>query len=68
MRTTQCWFVWNPVGLNPRFEHPSEESARTEARRLALANPGREFLVLKSVASFEHDSVRVSEHDDRGPF
>lgn len=43
------WFVWNPHGNVPSFEHPTEQNAKIEAERLARLNPGQKFLVLRSV-------------------
>lgn len=42
------WLVWNPAGGAPTFQHNTEESARTEASRLARSNPGLKFYVLAS--------------------
>ncbi len=44
------WMVWNPAGCSPRVRHLTEESARVEAERLARANVGHCFIVLKAVA------------------
>lgn len=46
------WFVWNPMGRNPQYMHPSKYAAEAEAKRLASENPGHEFIVLKSVSGF----------------
>jgi hypothetical protein len=58
------WFVWNPQGRIPTFEHPNEDSARKEAARLARLNSGQRFLVLKSVAEVEVNDLRWREFDD----
>jgi hypothetical protein len=42
------WVVWNPAGHTPLIRHTSEKVAKTEALRLASANPGKQFHVLKS--------------------
>jgi hypothetical protein len=39
------YFVWQKNGHKPRYAHDTHESALTEARRLAEANPGRKFIV-----------------------
>lgn len=44
------WLVWRRGGRPPVFEHPSYQAARTEAERLAQANPGSEFYVLAPAA------------------
>ena len=46
------WLVWSglPFG-SPTFAHATEESARTEAERLANLYPGACFHVLKTSAS-----------------
>ena len=44
------WMVFNPEGYVPRVRHLTEESARVEAERLARANTGKYFIVLKAVA------------------
>lgn len=43
------WLVWSPNGGAPRFRHTNEASAKAEAERLALANPGTTFIVLQSI-------------------
>ncbi len=60
------WLVWNPKGSNPTYRHGSEKSARDEAARLARLYPGTEFIVLKSVATAEHDAVKWEEHGTSG--
>lgn len=42
------WMVWNPVGRQPTFKHPCQESARREAERLARLYPNERFWVLES--------------------
>lgn len=44
-------YVFNPNGFAPKYRHPDELSARTEAERLAKLNPGQSFEVLAIVAS-----------------
>lgn len=41
-----AWFIWQKNGHPPRFAHATEESALTEAARLATAYPGKSFLVM----------------------
>lgn len=46
------WMVWAPTGRAPVYQHRTRKGADAEAIRLANQNPGREFLVLKSVGGF----------------
>ena len=39
------FFVWTKTGRRPRYAHDTQESAVTEARRLAELNPGKKFIV-----------------------
>lgn len=43
------YWVWTKMGRRPRKAHPSYRSAKQEADRLALNNPGVKFLVMKVV-------------------
>ena len=43
------WLVWNPTGGVPTHRHPTFESAKAEAERLARLNPNTEFFVRTSV-------------------
>ncbi len=63
------WLVWRPDGAAPAFQHPTEQSARTEAERLARLNPGRQFVVLETVAAYSKtDVVTVDLRPDPIPF
>lgn len=67
---TTFWFVWNPQRRAPSYKHPSKESAKTEAERLARLNPGEEFIVLESVATCVSRGVVWEQHEmpvTRGP-
>lgn len=44
----EFWLVWRNGGGAPTKKHTSQASARKEAERLARANPGAEFVVLRS--------------------
>ena len=55
-KPAKFWFVWNPSGRIPRYQHWAKDAAVREAERLARQNPDDEFVVLESVAS-----VRVPE-------
>lgn len=43
------WMIWSPTGRQPTFRHSSRKAANAEAERLAIANPGSAFFVLKAV-------------------
>lgn len=47
------WYVFNPSGFRPRYKHTTVESAIAESRRLAEANPGQKFEVLRCIG-FSH--------------
>lgn len=66
MNNGDGWLVWNPQATNPRQVHDSEESARTEAARLAKSAAGTRFYVLRIVASCVHDSVQWDDHERGG--
>jgi hypothetical protein len=51
------WLVWNPQGSNPRYQHETEQSAISEAERLAKVNPGETFVVLESVCARRTDNL-----------
>jgi hypothetical protein len=48
MNDKAFWLVWNPGSKNPSVRHTTEESAARESSRLAHANPGLSFYVLKA--------------------
>jgi len=50
--------VWNEAGRAPTVKHPTEQSARDEAERLATLNPGSTFHILCSLDECEVNSVR----------
>lgn len=54
------WLVWNPSRGMPTVRHPSALSARKEAERLAVIQPGEAFYVLQAVARAE--SMRPVEY------
>ena len=48
MASNTFWLVWNPKRSVPAIRHPTQESARVEAERLARIQPGDEFFVLSA--------------------
>lgn len=40
------YLVWNPLRGLPSYIHPDQDSAKTEATRLAAGNPDRTFFVM----------------------
>ncbi len=64
------YVVWQPDSGYTKFRHPSRNAAIQEAKRLALAHRGKEFIVLCSSLSVIVDEVRIEEFgpDDGIPF
>ncbi len=58
------WMVWNPDGRAPTYKHHSETAARAESQRLARLEPNATFFVLRAIASYKKDDVRVTELDE----
>lgn len=57
------WMVWCEGGDAPTRPHATMESAEQEAARLARANRGKTFVVLRSVSEFVVDDLRRTEHE-----
>lgn len=67
------WLVWRAgrePGFPPNFQHTTVGAARTEADRLARANPGVQFVVLETVSAHRAVDMEVVDlRPDRGlPF
>jgi len=61
MTNDQYWMVLG--NGRPNYRHPTEQSARDEAERLALSNPGCTFVVLASVCEIKTNlQVATIEH------
>lgn len=58
------WMVWCEGGDAPTRKHASLASADQESERLARANRGQTFVVLRSVSECVVDDVRRIEHED----
>ena len=57
------WMVWCEGGSAPTRPHATRESAEQEAGRLARANRGQTFVVLRSASEFVADDLRRTEHE-----
>jgi len=68
--TVIYWLVWCEGGGAPTAKHQSPAAAGVEARRLAIANPGKRFVVLRSECDYFVPEPRpiVTEHTDDIPF
>ncbi|WP_322997456.1 hypothetical protein [Castellaniella sp.] len=63
------YVVWNPQAGPPTHRHETYAAALAEARRLARANAGQEFIVLAAKASARvSDPVQVVEFMPEVPF
>lgn len=62
------WMVWNPRGHAPTHRHESEREANVEAERLASANPGERFYVLKAERRYQKVDVERVDLLERIPF
>lgn len=62
---TPCfWMVLRDNSVHTAHRHPTLESARSEATRLATQNPGVKFFVLQSIGSAElARPITWDEHD-----
>lgn len=62
---------WMVLGAGtPTYRHPTIESAKTEAERLARLEPGMPFTVLEAVATVVKDDIHWDDHhpDSEVPF
>lgn len=57
------WMVLGPQGM-PVVRHYSEAEAKKEAERLARANSGQEFVVLRSVSACIRSDVWWQDCDE----
>jgi len=58
------WVVRNEEAGPPRYKHNNPIDAKREADRLARANPGQRFTVLRSEGHAEQNDVAWTEHDE----
>lgn len=59
MQNEKFWMVYGLGRGSPTYRHPTKESAHTEASRLALANPGTTYIVLKATKGYLADMPQV---------
>lgn len=55
------YMIWNPEGRPPTHKHASFTLAKSEAHRLAKANPGQQFFILNAIGMVE--KVETVYHD-----
>lgn len=59
------WLVWNPTGSNPQYRHENFESAKQEAKRLAVIYPGNEFVVMESLGTvIKNEAIWRDHHEE----
>lgn len=58
------FLVWSEQSGNPTYKHSTEDSAKAEAERLARANPGKVFHVLRLVDSCQVNDIVWASHRD----
>lgn len=59
MENEKFWLVWSPTGTHsPVKRHHSAEAANTEARRLARAHAGQQFIVMEAIEGFAVDNLK----------
>jgi transcriptional regulator with XRE-family HTH domain len=56
---SKFWMVYGVGQRAPAFQHASLHQAETEAKRLAISNPGIKFVVLEAVEAFKAEKPRV---------
>lgn len=67
------YLVWNPQAGTPTYRHETEDSAISEAKRLAAKNPGQEFFVMASIGratkiDVAYDKFTPTTLEDELPF
>lgn len=59
--TSTFYLVWCPTGGAPTVPHASLSLAAREAERLARSNPGKQFIVVKSITAYERNDITVTD-------
>lgn len=61
------YVVFNPEGSLPKKKHPNVEEATAEAKRLAEANPGQQFIVMRAICSIQYrtDPFQITQYARR---
>lgn len=65
------WVVWNPEHGVPTVRHSALNDAKRESERLAIANEGQDFFVLRAVGLSRVKRVDwtvIGSDDDDMPF
>jgi hypothetical protein len=58
------WMVWSNKGSLPAKSHDFKTSAKSEAKRLALANPQAVFVILESIGHYAtREPVQFTKHE-----
>lgn len=55
------FFVWTKKGRAPRYAHETHAEAFAEAKRLALSNPGRKFIVQQFLEKVSVEGIAEKE-------
>lgn len=61
--TEKFWMVHGIGRGAPTVRHPSKDAAHKEAGRLALANPGTTYVVLKATKGYRADLPQLKQVD-----
>ena len=62
------YVVWCPQGGSPTVRHDSLHKAHEEAKRLARANRGREFIVLCAFTAYQCSDLMQTDYRMEVPF
>lgn len=57
------YLIWNPQGRAPTVKHLSFESAKREADRLSMNNPGESFVILQSMGEVKMVTTEFTPHN-----
>lgn len=68
MNSNGFFVVWCPTHGAPNVRHRNRDAATAEAKRLARANPGLDFIVLAALARVVKNDVVVEDFGMEIPF